>query len=142
MKKSVILALFFLLIIQALFLFSLNKIHKSSVMTYSELKNLVKSGHTKEITKVTIFNGESVLEVRLVGHDHDSTVVVPTELKEKLLRDLDDSGVTLDVHPPDKSAFWFSTLSSFFLPILLLVGFLFMFRSAQSHSVQKQHPEL
>jgi cell division protease FtsH len=40
--------------------------------------------------------------------------------------------VSLEIKEPDKSSFWVSMVSSFFLPILLLVGFLFMFRSAQS----------
>src|SRR6202011_873474 len=64
--------------------------------------------------------------------DRDRAVIVPSEAKDDLIKEFNKAGVQLDVKEPDKSSFWFSMISSFFLPILLLVGFLFMFRSAQS----------
>ena len=58
--------------------------------------------------------------------------VVPSEGKEQLLKELNDAKVMVDSRDVDKSGIWFSMVSSFFLPILVLVGLLFMFRSAQS----------
>ena len=79
-----------------------------------------------------ITNGDSTVQVKMNGSERERSVIVPIESKESLITELNKAGITLDVREPDKSSFWFSMLSSFFLPILLLVGFLFMLRSAQS----------
>jgi len=68
----------------------------------------------------------------MAGNDRERSVILPSEAKEDLIKQRNAAGVALDVKEPDKSSFWFQLISSFFLPILLLVGFLFMFRSAQS----------
>ncbi len=103
-------------------------------MTYSELRNLVKSGKAKQITKLTTVNGNSIVYIEMAGSASTISVVVPTELKQKLLEECDDAGVALEAREADKSGTWLSVLSSFFLPLLLLVGFLFMFRRAQRRS--------
>ena len=54
------------------------------------------------------------------------------EAKEALIQEIDKAGITLNVKDSRNDGMWWSILSSFFLPILLLLGFLFMFRSAQS----------
>jgi cell division protease FtsH len=101
-------------------------------LTYSQLQNLIREGKSDQIQRVVVTNGEAVIQVRMVGSDRDRSVIVPSEAKEELIKEFNKAGVSLDVKEPDKSSFWFSMVSSFFLPILLLVGFLFMFRSAQS----------
>jgi len=98
-------------------------------MTYSRLRELLKSGQGNKIQKVVVTNGTDSIDVQLVGSGLQS-VVVPTETKGELIDNLDDAGVRLEVHDKVQTEFWFSTLASFFLPILLLVGFFFMFRSA------------
>lgn len=106
-------------------------------LTFSQLRNLIKTGKAGQIQKVVVTNGQSRIQVQMAGNDRTQNVTVPTEMKEKLLASLDDAGVTLDVHDVDQSGYWFSMISSFFLPILLLVGFLSMFRAAQSPSTRR-----
>jgi cell division protease FtsH len=126
-------AVFFLLLVLVVFVFSLTSIsRKDDPLTYWQLQNFIAGGKAEQIKKVTMINGESVIQVSMIGSEHERSVVVPTEAKEALIKELTDAHVQLDVKEPDKSSFWFSMLSSFFLPILLLVAFLFMFRSAQS----------
>src|SRR3984957_3410509 len=126
-------AVFFLLLILVLFVFSLTSMsRREEPLTYTQLLTLLHSGKAENIAKVIITNGESTVQVKLTGSERERAVIVPIESKESLITELNKSGITLDVREPDKSSFWFSMLSSFFLPILLLVGFLFMFRSAQS----------
>jgi cell division protease FtsH len=129
-------AVFFLLVVLVVFVVSLTSIgnkHEKQ-LNYSQLMALLDDPEKaqREIEKVEITNGDSVVQVKLKDENRAIPVVVPTESKDKLEQKLQDDHVTYDVREPDKSSFWFSMLSSFFLPILLLVGFLFMFRSAQS----------
>ncbi len=125
-------AVFFLLLVLIVFVFSLTSLtHKEEPLSYSKLQQMIQKGDG-QIQKVTITNGESVIQVKQTGYEHDRSVIVPSEAKEDLVKQLNQAHVPLDVREPDKSSFWFSMVSSFFLPILLLVGFLFMFRSAQS----------
>jgi cell division protease FtsH len=123
---------FCLLLTLASFVFLLTSKGGEPVTTYSELKTLMKNGQSNKIAKVTVINGDSVIQVSMNHDDHDRPVSVPVELKAKLLEELDNCGVPIEVREPDKSGFWFSILSSFFMPLLLLIGFLFMFRAAQS----------
>ena len=128
-------AVFFLLVVLVVFVFSLTSITKrEKVLTYSELTTMLRDPEkaSQQIEKVTVINDDSVIQVLLRGDPREKPVTVPTEAKQDLIKDLRQANVTLDVKQPDKSSFWLSMLSSFFLPILLLVGFLFMFRSAQS----------
>jgi len=126
-------AVFFLLLVLIVFVFSLTSItRKEEPLTYSQLQQIIKKGESGQIQKVTITNGEAIIQVKMAGSDRERNVTVPSEAKEDLVKELNKAGIQLDVREPDKSSFWFSMISSFFLPILLLVGFLFMFRSAQS----------
>jgi cell division protease FtsH len=131
-------AVFILLLVLVVFAVSLASMgHKEEPYTYSRLMNLLHEGKANEIRKVTFTNGENVVMVKLADDgagagDREKSVVVPAEGKEDLLKELNKANVTIDSHDIDKSGIWFSMLSSFFLPILVLVGLLFMFRSAQS----------
>ncbi len=126
-------AVFFLLLVLVAFVFSLTTYsHKEEPLTYTQLENLLKEGKGDQISKVTVTNGESIVQVRMAGSERERSVIIPAESKEALINDFNKSGISLDVKEPDKSSLWLSMISSFFLPILLLVGFLFMFRSAQS----------
>jgi cell division protease FtsH len=127
-------AVFFLLVVLVLFVISLTTIsHPNDQLTYTALLQYLRDGKAADqISKVIITNGESVIQVRLQGHDRDQPVIIPAEAKESLINEFNKAGVPIEPKEPDKSSFWFSMISSFFLPILLLVGFLFMFRSAQS----------
>jgi len=126
-------AVFFLLLVLVVFVFSLTSITRhDEPLTYSDLQTLVRDGQSDKIKKVVMTNGESVIQVRLAGSERDKAVIVPSEAKEDLIKEFDKAGVQLDIKEVDKSGFWFSMISSFFLPMLLLVGFVFMFRSAQS----------
>lgn len=126
-------AVFFLLLVLVLFVFSLTNLGRhEDPLTYSQLQNFIREGKSDQIQKVTMTNGESVIQVRMINSDRDRAVTVPVEAKEDLIKEFNKAGVGLEVKDQDKSSFWFSMISSFFLPILLLVGFLFMFRSAQS----------
>ncbi|PZM82563.1 MAG: cell division protein FtsH [Candidatus Melainabacteria bacterium] len=126
-------AVFFLLVVLVIFVFSLTSIsRREEPLTYSQLQNLLKEGKADQIQKATLTNGENVGFFKVAGSDRERSVILPAEAKEDLIKELNSAGVTVDVKEPDKSSFWFQLISSFFLPILLLVGFLFMFRSAQS----------
>jgi cell division protease FtsH len=129
-------AVFFLLVVLVVFVVSLTSIsnNKTKNLTYSELEMILKDPAQApgKIEKVEVTNGDAVVQVKLKNDDKLKSVVVPAEGKEDLVRELNHANIPVEVREPDKSSFWFSMLSSFFLPILLLVGFLFMFRSAQS----------
>ena len=126
-------AVFFLLLVMVVFVFSLTTIsHKEEPLTYTQLENLLKEGKGDQIAKVIVTNGESIVQVKMSGSERERSVIIPAESKETLINDFNKAGISLEVKEPDKSSLWLSMISSFFLPILLLVGFLFMFRSAQS----------
>jgi cell division protease FtsH len=128
-------AVFFLLVVLVIFVFSLTSISKhEKQFSYQQLTEILKDKEqaARDLEKVSVTNGDDVIQVKKRGEDREYPVVVPAESKADLLKALNDANVPVEPHQPDKSSFWFSMLSSFFLPILLLVGFLFMFRSAQS----------
>ncbi len=128
-------AVFLLLLVLVVFTVSLASMgRKEEPLTYSRLMTLIKEGKANEIRKVTFVNGENQLAVKLAsaGTDSDRTVIVPTEAKEDLLRELNKNNIVVESRDPDKSGLWLSMLSSFIVPILVLAGLLFMFRSAQS----------
>ncbi len=128
-------AVFFLLLVLIIFVFSLaNLTRREEPFSYSQLRALVAEGSaSKQIRKVIITNNENELGVVKAGMgDREQRVVVPAEAKEDLIREFNKAGINVEVKDPDKSGFWFSMISSFFLPILVLVGLLVMFRSAQS----------
>ncbi|MBA3992646.1 MAG: cell division protein FtsH [Cyanobacteria bacterium DS2.3.42] len=126
-------AVFFLLVVLVIFVFSLTSIsRREEPLTYSQLQNLLKEGKADQIQKATLTNGENIGFFKVAGNDRERSVILPAEAKDDLIKQLNAAGVSVDIKEPDKSSFWFQLISSFFLPILLLVGFLFMFRSAQS----------
>lgn len=129
-------AIFFLMVVLVVFVVSLTSIgnKRDKALTYNALVNMLENPAQaqRDIEKVIVTNGDSVIQVKMKDEDREKPVVVPTESKEDLFKQLQAAHINLDAREPDKSSFWFSMLSSFFLPILLLVGFLFMFRSAQS----------
>lgn len=127
-------AVFVLLIVLVVFIFSLSSItSKEGPTTYSSLVKTIRN-EPQSIEKISMTNGESTIQVKYRNPDREKPVpvVVPKESKEILLKELDTAGIPVDVKDADKSGLWFSMLSSFFLPILILVGLLLMFRSAQS----------
>ena len=125
-------AIGFLLLVLVVFVLSLSSTPgKGEPLTYTQIRNLLREGKSDQISKVIVTNGESVIQVRMAGTERVRSVVVPTELKESLVKQLDEANVELEVREPDKSGYWFSIISNFLLPCLLLIGFLFMFRSAQ-----------
>jgi cell division protease FtsH len=128
-------AVFFLLVVLVVFVVSLTSIgnKREEPLTYSGLVAMLNDPEkSRNVDKVELTNGDSVVQVKLKDKDHTKPVVVPTENKADLVKTLQTDKVPFEVKEPDRSSFWFQMLSSFFLPILLLVGFLFMFRSAQS----------
>lgn len=126
-------AVFFLLIVMMVFVFSLTSVsRKEEPLTYSQLSQMLKTNESKNIKKVIVTNGEAVVQVQMQKSQAEHPVIVPAEAKSDLVRELNKASVPIEVREPDKSSFWLSMLSSFFLPILLLLGILFMFRSAQS----------
>ncbi len=127
-------AVFVLLLVLVVFVFSLSNINRrEDPTTYSSLLKTLHN-NPSEIEYVTVTNGDSIVRVKLQKTDSnkEKPVIVPMEAKEALIKELNEAGVSVKVKDQDKSGFWFSMLSSFFLPILVLVGLLFMFRSAQS----------
>lgn len=128
-------AVFFLLLILVIFAYSLRNINTTEdKYSYSQLQQDLSSGNTSKIERVVVTNGESIILVRRSdsGGAKDIGVVVPTGAIDDLVKEINKTSIPLEVKEPDKSSFWFSMVTSFFLPILLLVAFLFMFRSAQS----------
>jgi cell division protease FtsH len=126
-------AVIFLLLVLLVFVFSLTTMsQKVEPLTYTQLEGFLRDGKASDITKVIITNGESIIQVRTAQSDRERNVVIPAEAKQSLIAEFNKAGVPLEVKEPDKTNYLFSMIGSFILPILLLVGFLFMFRSAQS----------
>src|SRR5215469_2505690 len=117
-------AVFFLLLVLVVFVFLLTGVSRhDEPLTYTQLQNLIHEDKSDQIQKVTFTNQESTIQVKLAGNERERNVIVPTEAKEKLIEDLNAAHVVLEIKDPDKTQFWFSMISSFFLPILLLLGF-------------------
>ena len=101
-------AVFFLLVVLVIFVFSLTSISKrEKQFTYHELQTIVKDKEraARELEKVTFTNNDSVIQVKKRGEEREQTVVVPTEAKQKLVEDLNEVNVPVDVKDPDKSSF-------------------------------------
>lgn len=133
-------AIFFLLLVLAAFGVSLNGMtNPPQPMTYSDLQTKLRNGEGNTFDHVTVVNGDSVIFVKMKpGADAGNTsqrerpVVVPSEAKEQLIDEFNKAGVKLEVKEPEKTSFWLSMLSSFLMPVLLVLALLFFFRSAQS----------
>src|ERR1700677_1689171 len=104
-------AVFFLLLVLVAFVFSLTTIsHKEEPLTYTQLENFLKEGKGDQIAKVTVTNGESIVQVRMAGSERERSVIIPAESKETLINDLNKAGISLDVKEPDKSSLWLSMI--------------------------------
>lgn len=133
-------AVFFLLLVLLVFVFSLNQatnppkqlLFSEVVAMLEEAKDLPPKNKTEKISKIECITNDSSFHIKLAGASSMVSVVVPPAYTEKFVDLINQAGIPFETKPDDKSSFWFSMISSFFLPILLLVGFLFMFRSAQS----------
>lgn len=125
-------AVFVLLLVFVVFVFSLTNIKKDGdELGYSSLLGLIESKRS-EIEHVYIVNGNDIVRVKFRSNPKAKLVVVPTEAKEHLVKSINEARIPLSAGTPDKSGMWLNIISSFFLPVLVLVGLLFMFRSAQS----------
>ncbi|MBN8660121.1 MAG: ATP-dependent zinc metalloprotease FtsH [Candidatus Obscuribacter phosphatis] len=128
----VILLALLLLVIFTLSLANLGK--RDENLTYFGFTSLLREGKASEVKKVTYTNGENVIYVQLQNpeSERERPVVVPMEAKEELLKELGKAGVNVEVKDTEKSQMLLGMLSTFLLPIVLVIGFLLMVRSAQS----------
>ncbi|MBX3138375.1 AAA family ATPase, partial [Candidatus Obscuribacterales bacterium] len=125
-------AVFVLLLVLVVFVFSLTNIsRKDEPITYSGLLKTLQNP-SSGIERVTVTNGDPIIHVKFKQDPKDKPVIVPTEAKESLIKELNEAGITVIAKDVDKTGMWFGMLSSFFLPVLVIIGLLFMFRSAQS----------
>ncbi|MCA9805790.1 MAG: AAA family ATPase, partial [Cyanobacteria bacterium HKST-UBA02] len=130
-------AVFVLLIVLVVFIFSLTTItKKEEPTTYSGLLKIVHN-QPSDIQNVVFTNGESVVKVKFKPTQPDEKpvekpVVVPVEAKESLLKELNDVGVAVQVNDVDKSGLWFGYLGTLILPIIVIALIVFMVKSAQS----------
>jgi cell division protease FtsH len=125
-------AVFVLLLVLVVFVFSLTSIsRKDEPTTYS---GLLKSLHNPSsgIERVIMTNEDPVVQVKYKQDQKEKPVIVPMEAKEALIKELNEANIPIVVKASDKSSVWIGMLSSFFLPVLVIVGLLFVFRSAQS----------
>ncbi len=126
-------AVFVLLLVLVVFVFSLTNINrKDDPITYSGLLKLLHQSPSSGIERVVVTNDDPVVHVKFKTDTKEKPVIVPKEAKESLIKELNENGIPITVKDADKSGMWFGMLSSFFLPVLVIVGLLFMFRSAQS----------
>lgn len=125
-------AVFVLLLVLVVFIFSLTSINKrEEPITYSGLLKTVQN-QPSDITEIQMINNEPTVMVKLKGDQKERQVIVPMEAKADLIKEINKAGITIKTSPPDKSAFWFGVMSSLLLPVIILVGLLLVFRSAQS----------
>lgn len=125
-------AVFVLLLVLVVFVFSLTSIGRNNeATTYS---GLLKSLHNPSsgIEKVVMTNEDPVIKVKYKQDAKEKPVIVPMEAKESLIKELNEANIPIVVNPSDKSSVWIGMFSSFFLPVLVILGLLFVFRSAQS----------
>jgi cell division protease FtsH len=94
---------------------------------YSEFINKVKA---HEISQVGINSSET----RAVFSDPKDNVRVLVNLPNDpgLFDILNDNKVDIVIQPQPEESVWFRLLSTFFLPVVLLVGIIFLFRRAQN----------
>ncbi|MBK9142189.1 MAG: ATP-dependent zinc metalloprotease FtsH [Candidatus Melainabacteria bacterium] len=130
-------AVFVLLIVLVVFIFSLTTItKKEEPTTYSGLLKIVHN-QPSDIQNVVFTNGESVVKVKFKPTQPDEKpvekpVVVPVEAKESLLKELNEVGVAVQVNDVDKSGLWMGYLGTLILPIIVIGLIVFMVKSAQS----------
>jgi len=130
----VVFVLLLMLVVFVLSLTSSGRMYETP--TYS---GLLKSVHNPSsgIEKVIMTNESPVVRVKYEQNAKEQSVIVPMEAKESLIKELNDANIPILVNPSDKSSVWIGMLSSFFLPVLVIVGLLFVFRSAQASQVKQ-----
>ena len=95
---------------------------------YSKLIEEVQTG---QVAKIGISADRS--EALVIKDDPEATrVMVNLPNDPDLIDLLTQNNVDISVLPPNDEGFWLRALSTFFVPILLLVGLFFLFRRAQS----------
>ena len=95
-------AVFVLLLVLVVFIFSLTSINKrEEPITYSGLLKMVQN-QPSDITEVTMINNEPIIMVKLKGDPKDKQVIVPTEAKADLIKEINKVGISLKTSPPDK----------------------------------------
>lgn len=102
--------------------------HKEELLTFSQLRNLVRAGHSDQIERI-YSTGKATLAVRMIGAPQDRDVVCPLELKQDLVDELQKSGVKLLERRAEKPNFL--VIESAFFLALALLGTIFVFARAR-----------
>lgn len=128
---------FVLLLVLITFVFSLtNFSRRDEQVKFSTLVDQIQDATANpaqsNFEQISITNGDNIVHLKLKGDSREKPVVVPIESKNELIKNCLQAKIPIRVRDVDKSSMWFGMLSSFFLPILVIVGLLFMFRAAQA----------
>jgi cell division protease FtsH len=105
-----------------------SKPQTSETWRYSKLVEEVSQGHVARIG----INADRSQAVVILDDEKSSRAVVNLPNDPELIDLLTDHNVDISVLPPSDEGFWLRALSTFLVPILLLVGLFFLFRRAQS----------
>lgn len=62
----------------------------------------------------------------------ERSVIVPSEAKEDLIKELNAANVQIETKDIEKNGIWLSMISSFLLPVIIIAGFLFMVKKCSS----------
>lgn len=133
-------AIFFLLLVLLMFAVALisstsnpKQIEFSQVMAMLEDTKDHPESKADKITKIEITGQDDIVKFRVnQSSDKMQSLYVPPACLGRFVELAEKAHVPIDTKGPEKAGVWFGLLSSFFLPILLLVGFLFMMRGSQS----------
>lgn len=105
-----------------------SKPQTSETWRYSKLVEEVTQGHVARIG----INADRSQAVVIRDDEKSSRAVVNLPNDPELIDLLTEHNVDISVLPPSDEGFWLRALSTFLVPILLLVGLFFLFRRAQS----------
>lgn len=89
---------------------------------------LIEEVENKNVEKIRISADRTVAEVKA----GESTIIVNLPPDPDFIDILTNKGVDIAVLPQTEEGVWFKALSTFLVPVLLLVGLFFLFRRAQS----------
>ncbi|NEO35463.1 MAG: ATP-dependent metallopeptidase FtsH/Yme1/Tma family protein [Moorea sp. SIOASIH] len=93
---------------------------------YDQLISQVKTGKVETVR----ISADRSKAIAIAQDGRQVEVNLPND--PQLINLLNDNGVDISVLPQNDEGFWFKTLSSFFFPILLLVGLFLLLRRAQN----------
>lgn len=93
---------------------------------YDQLISQVESGKVETVR----ISADRSKAIAIAQDGHQVEVNLPND--PQLINLLNNNGVDISVLPQSDEGFWFKTLSSFFFPILLLVGLFLLLRRAQN----------